>query len=195
MCICAGEPPDGTHKAAIWKEGVQVGCFLARPPSLHVSLGSTKVCIKLASRKNLRGGSGVLCRSCTCRGCPKVCPVHVLWDKQLLHFGIGAKPWASVSAAKALAWVRTVLVQLAVPCWIACFVGASVLCVTFQVPMATEYGTHAFRRGHARACSFFVYQILAPRAMSVVGSRRKGCFALTNLSRRPVEERGFHEVP
>ena len=134
VCICAAEPPDGTYKSAIWRE-------------------EDIVCLKLSSRKNMPQGSGILRRRCSCKGAPKVCPVHVLWDCYLSNFNVGTMPWAKFSSATMLSWIRAVLQQLAVGIylhrlrpniWTVRMLG--------QVPNAGAYGTHAFRRGHARVC-------------------------------------------
>ena len=95
LTVCDGEPPSGILQAAIWRDDGQI-------------------CIKLKSRKNLQGGSGVIRRDCTCPGAPKLCPVHRLWEGFLVEVPAGTRPWEGISAAKALRWTRNVLRVLAV---------------------------------------------------------------------------------
>lgn len=89
------------------------------------------VCLQLRSRKNRPGGSGVLRRVCTCRGCKLTCPVHVLWDGFFVHLLPGTRPWQLVGAGTARAHLRNTLAKLG-------------------VPAAKSFGTHDFRRGHAQ---------------------------------------------
>ena len=86
--------------------------------------------LQLASRKNKQGGSS-LWRSCSCAACVKTCPVHVLWHEFFDKFDVGARPWADVSASVAREQLRATLRAL-------------------RVPDAASYGTHDFRRGHAK---------------------------------------------
>lgn len=104
------------------------------PPGLHKSAlwrCGECICLRLSCRKNLQSGSGVLKRVCSCRGSERTCPVHGLWDRHFASLPDGAEPWAGLTAASALLALRGVLQKLSVPC-------------------AHEFGTHAFRRGHAR---------------------------------------------
>jgi hypothetical protein len=129
MRVCEHEPTDGEHQAAIWRHGEDIY-------------------IKLRSRKNLHGGSGAIKRCCSCRGSPQLCPIHVLWEKHLAA-AVGTQPWARVSSANVLVWIRSVLHALEV-CWYPSLVCSFVSAFAGQVPNAGAYGTHAFRRGHAR---------------------------------------------
>ena len=89
--------------------------------------------LKLKRRKNRQRGS-LLSRACTCAASELMCPVHVLWHGFFMHLPVGAQPWASVSPSDARRELRRTLEFL-------------------RVPDADMYGTHDFRRGHAKAGS------------------------------------------
>ena len=90
-----------------------------------------ELCLRLSTRKNLPCGSGVLRRACSCHGSfLQICPIHVLWDTFLGGL-VGQKPWASSRPATVRSQLRSTLAKLG-------------------VPMAGHYGTHDFRRGHAK---------------------------------------------
>lgn len=91
---------------------------------------SNTVCLKLRSRKNRLRGS-TLERVCCCAAFPEMCPVHVLWHGFFEHLEVGAQPWAVISASQARQHLRQTLQKL-------------------SVPNAMLYGTHDFRRGHAK---------------------------------------------
>ena len=107
------------------------------------------VCIRLRRRKNRPGGS-LIRRRCTCAACPGICPVHVLWHKFVAQLPLGAQPWMNVSAGAARTRLRAVLAQLQVR---SVHLGlAGILSGLVEVPNAALYGTHDFRRGHAKVC-------------------------------------------
>lgn len=89
------------------------------PPGLQTLVyleeheGRDTLCVKLASRKNKIGGS-LLRRACSCRGCPKTCPVHVLWHRFFALLETGTQPWHGVTPAAALAHLRLSLQSLQV---------------------------------------------------------------------------------
>jgi hypothetical protein len=85
--------------------------------------------LRLRRRKNLPSGS-VLRRACWCATCKRTCPVHVLWPFFASH-ATGASPFAGVTAAGTRAELRRILARLGV----------------VDAPL---YGTHDFRRGHAK---------------------------------------------
>ena len=89
-----------------------------------------EVCIRIARRKNRPKGSGVIKRRCSCSGGKTTCAIHTLWDGYFAALPDGAKPWARITAHKALDRLRQVLRKL-------------------NIPDAEKYGTHDFRRGHA----------------------------------------------
>ena len=60
-----------------------------------------------------------------------LCPVHQLWDKFFKNLEIGEAPWADISPCKLRSVMRECLQRL-------------------RVPEALRYGTHDFRRGHAK---------------------------------------------
>jgi hypothetical protein len=91
------------------------------------------VCIRIRRRKNRPQGSGVLKRICTCRGGPRTCAVHCLWDEFLGRLPPGTSPWASVSESSANRRLRMVLGALG-------------------VTDAQKYRTQDLRRGHAEVC-------------------------------------------
>ena len=109
--------------------------FHEEPPAgLHQSAmwkTGEVICLRLRSRKNAQFGSGIMRRACTCPGSRAMCPVHALWERHFARLPDGSMPWAGMSSGSALSALRNVLTHLAVPC-------------------ADEYGTHAFRRGHAQ---------------------------------------------
>jgi hypothetical protein len=88
------------------------------------------VCLRLRRRKNRPGGS-LLRRKCACTACPRICPVHVLWLQFFAKLPLGAQPWIAVSADNARKKLRTTLGRLG-------------------VASPDLYGTHDFRRGHAK---------------------------------------------
>ena len=94
------------------------------------------LCVHLPTRKNRLHGSGIMKRGCNCRGgVNPLCPVHILWGEFLTNVGPGSRPWAHISAGKAIREIRRVLGLL-------------------QVPGAETFGTHDFRRGHAKVRVF-----------------------------------------
>ena len=95
LTVCDGEPPCGILQAAIWRD-------------------SDQICIKLKSRKNLQGGSGIIRRCCTCPRAPMLCPVHRLWEGYLVDVPLGTRPWKGTSASMALRWIRDALRLLSV---------------------------------------------------------------------------------
>jgi len=86
--------------------------------------------LKLKRRKNRPRGS-LLSRACTCAASERLCPIHVLWHGFFKDLPVGAQPWAEVSPGDARREIRSVLEVL-------------------QVHDAEKYGTHDFRRGHAK---------------------------------------------
>ena len=86
--------------------------------------------LKLKTRKNKQQGSTLL-RKCSCEACSRTCPVHVLWHGFFANLAEGEKPWADVSHSAVLEHLRRTLERL-------------------QVPDHGLYGTHDFRRGHAK---------------------------------------------
>ena len=79
-----------------------------------------------------RQGSGIMRRSCTCRGGKATCAVHTLWDDWFEHWPTGAAPRENCSQQFVIKRLRQDLAKLA--------------------PMVSEpekHGTHDFRRGHA----------------------------------------------
>ena len=130
------QPSAASEHAVIWREG-------------------ESVCLQLQRRKNLQASSGVLRRSCTCRGCAVTCPVHALWDRFLAKFEEGAHPWAHIAPGKARDVLRTTL-------------------STLGVVDPSSYGTHDFRRGHAEVGA----SVLLRSCMSCSlwqDMRRSGC--------------------
>ena len=98
----------------------------------------------MKTRKNMQGGSGTLCRSCSCSGSKQLCAVHTLWDTFFEDLPVGVQPWADVKPGLALKRLRKLLVALG-------------------IMNAQEYGTHSFRRGHAddmRKCGCTLAEIL-----------------------------------
>ena len=91
---------------------------------------SNTVCLRLHRRKNKLGGS-VLRRTCACAACPEVCPVHKLWHGYFEKLMPGEQPWGDISPDRARAHLRASLAAL-------------------RVPDHACYGTHDFRRGHAK---------------------------------------------
>ncbi len=106
------------------------------------------VCLRLSSRKNMPRGC-VLKRYCTCsEHCPDaMCPVHELWNRFFAELEAGDAPWASFSADHVTTKLRDTLAGL-------------------RVENAERFGTHDFRRGHAKArhsvLVFFCMPSLAP---------------------------------
>jgi hypothetical protein len=86
--------------------------------------------LKLKRRKNRPRGS-LLSRACSCAASEVMCPVHVLWHGFFKNLPVGAQPWAGVSPNDAIRELRGTLEFL-------------------RVPEANKYGTHDFRRGHAK---------------------------------------------
>ena len=171
MCVCASEPQRGVHKAAIWRDG-------------------DEICILLSSRKNLQGGSGVLRRACCCQGNTQMCPVHILWDQFLASVPVGTMPWLNVSPAQVLKWIRGALLALAVCIVFSQRAACAISCK--QVPNASAYGTHSFRRGHARVCGIFWNVHCAQHGLPRVGrtfwraeQRQQRFFVLVNGKARP----------
>ena len=94
-----------------------------------ICLEGEEVCLRLAKRKNLDGGS-VIRRACWCDFCLTTCPVHALWA----FFGgleRGAQPFAGFKGGVALKSLRCMLRRL-------------------SVPEAGIYRTHDIRRGHTQ---------------------------------------------
>ena len=91
-----------------------------------------EICLRLARRKNRPNGSGAMRRKCSCSGGSSTCAVHMLWDGYFALLEDGAKPWLHISAGTARTHLRQTLQRL-------------------DVPDASQYGTHDFRRGHAEA--------------------------------------------
>ena len=90
-----------------------------------------EVHIRIARRKNRPKGSGIIRRRCTCKvGESAMCTVHALWEGFFARLPDGAKPWARITANRALELLRMTLRRL-------------------QIPAEMTYGTHDFRRGHA----------------------------------------------
>jgi len=110
MTMCESEPGDDVANA-MWSDG-------------------EAICVRLASRKNMQRGSGVIKRFCTCPGGALTCPVHMAWEKYLARLPDRSQPWRHLSAAQALKKLREVL-------------------TTLDVDSPSHYGTHSFRRGHA----------------------------------------------
>lgn len=104
--------PSGDEQSIIWRDG-------------------DTICLQLRRRKNLPQGSGVIKRGCTCSGCPRTCPVHILWDTYMEDLPLGAAPFSAITEAAARKKIRERLKALG-------------------VPQCELYGTHDFRRGHAR---------------------------------------------
>ena len=111
---------------------------------------SNTVCLKLRCRKNRMRGS-TLERTCCCAAFPEMCPVHVLWHGFFAHLAYGEQPWAEISASEARLHLRQTLLKLRVRQCL-CLLGFLLrLCLHMQFPNAMLYGTHDFRRGHAKA--------------------------------------------
>ena len=112
---------------------------------LHLKDENT-VCLTLASRKN-RQQCTIIERTCTCEKLPTLCPVHTLWHEFFAEFAVGTKPWGDLSAAAVRKHLRDTLKKL-------------------RVPEPESYGTHDFRRGHAKdlqQSGVELVQILAAR--------------------------------
>ena len=90
------------------------------------------VVLTLKSRKNRPAGS-ILKRCCTCEGAEAhcMCPVHSLWHNFFAMLAPGEQPSAHIGPSSAITALRKTLLQLA-------------------VPDSDRYGTHDFRRGHAK---------------------------------------------
>ena len=71
------------------------------------------LCLKLKTRKNKMRGS-LLKRTCSCKACPEMCPVHALWHGFFKKLPVGAKPWANLNATKARERLRDTLDELEV---------------------------------------------------------------------------------
>lgn len=87
------------------------------------------VVLRLVRRKNLPAGS-TMRRTCWCQRCPLTCPVHKVF-RFFQGYPIGSEPFASISPAVALRWLRVLLHRMG-------------------VPQAETYRTHDLRRGHAQ---------------------------------------------
>ena len=110
------------------------------------------LCLRLKKRKNKLSGS-LLKRSCSCRACKHTCPVHVVWDLFFKLLEVGCQPWATVSAGEANKQLRLDLQTMAVH--ISCSVGCASHNFSMQVPDHSCYGSHDFRRGHAKVVLYF----------------------------------------
>ena len=89
-------------------------CPAQSPPQAMAYLdGEDMLCIKLRTRKNKPEGS-LLRRSCSCSAHPRMCMVHEFWHKFLAHFGLGEKPWGSLSGNAARSELRGTLRALGV---------------------------------------------------------------------------------
>ena len=127
------------------------GDFIAGPAEqsvLSLDECTGELCLKLHRRKNRVQGS-LLKRVCCCKGSPEICPIHVLWEKFFKLLRPGCAPWGSLNANQARTRLRESLRALQV--W---FVSSQRSCcrLTYacKVPNADQYGTHDFRRGHAK---------------------------------------------
>jgi len=119
-----GAAPDGHRWRASIIDGtagtVPMHCFgvetVYRDVALQAAIWKENdlICVRLRSRKNRQGGSGVMKRACTCPGNPKICPVHWLWEKVLAHVSPGTQPWGGSSADAERKCIREVARQLAV---------------------------------------------------------------------------------
>ena len=89
-----------------------------------------ELCMRLRVRKNRLEGSGTMRRACSCQATAALCPIHVLWDLFLREF-VRQQPFCHISPALARDGIRATLAGL-------------------SVPNAAAYGTHDFRRGHAK---------------------------------------------
>ena len=70
--------------------------------------------LSAVAHQNRQDGSGVMRRSCSCRGSSSTCPVHCLWEKYLADIPAGTQPWQKVSPGQVLGWMRKTLQALAV---------------------------------------------------------------------------------
>ena len=105
--------------------------------------------LRLRSRKNKQAGS-LLQRRCSCAACPSICPVHVLWYGYFAELDVGEQPWMTVTANGARTVLRDALKALKVSAVALHPRGCSQYPLHWQVPDVHLYGTHDFRRGHAK---------------------------------------------
>ena len=94
-----------------------------------VSVEGDELVLTLKRRKNKQRGSRIT-RKCWCAKCEETCPVHVL-GRYFTELGCGARPFGNITASRALACLRLMLVRIG-------------------VADAEKYRTHDFRRGHAK---------------------------------------------
>jgi hypothetical protein len=92
------------------------------------------LCLQLRARKNLLHGD-IITRNCHCAcGSSNLCPIHGMWHRFFAHLRPGEQPWANLTPCAVRAQLRQTLSKL-------------------KVPEAHLYGTHDFRRGHAKVRS------------------------------------------
>ena len=119
LTVTEGEPASSTEPQAQFQctASGNVGAW-SQPRAFIFQVAIWKendlICVRLGSRKNRQGGSGVMKRACTCPGNPKICPVHWLWEKVLAHVSPGTQPWGGSSADAERKCIREVARQLAV---------------------------------------------------------------------------------
>ena len=103
----------------------------ALPAGRHsaIAVRAEEVCLKLAKRKNKRGGS-LLVRRCSCTCDPGLCPVHALGPFFADYDG-GCAPFEHFGSKGALRALRERLTKMG-------------------IANAGDYGLHDFRRGHAQ---------------------------------------------
>ena len=167
LIATASESPDAMRFAMLW---LAAYVFLLRVPSEALSMKrgggdftatpdeqavlwlnecTGELCLRLHRRKNREQGS-LLQRVCSCKGSPDICPIHILWDKFFKQLSPGCAPWKShISAPQARSRLRDSLRALQVVSMLSqrsCCLRQRIC----QVPNAAMYGTHDFRRGHAK---------------------------------------------
>ena len=130
--MCRGEPGSVADEQSV--------IFLESPDT---------VCLKLKSRKNKIGGS-VLKRKCCCKACSATCPVHALWHNFFEKMEVGARPWADVSPNEARGHLRFTLQALGVSAASSVVARLASCGLLVKVSFPELYGTHDFRRGHAK---------------------------------------------
>lgn len=134
------------------------------------------ICFRIRKRKNRPLGSGVLKRGCICQGSPTLCPVHALWEKFLGRLPSGSQPWQGLSSSNALAQLRACLLRLG-------------------IPQANAYGTHSFRRGHARVRHLqSLIQPVCIVSLLLAGSNGRRRQSGTDSVRRTVAQLSLPEI-
>ena len=122
-------------------------------------------------------------RVCSCKGSPEICPIHLLWDKYFRQLIPGCAPWKGhISAPQARSRLRDSLCALQVCAGTHSVHVVEFLCVC-QVPNAELYGTHDFRRGHAKD----LQDSGAPYAVILAAGEWKGRAVVSYLDLGEIE--------